>query len=339
MAIHGSLRSDAYDPESVYDVEMVVLVPGPSWPSDPKDITKKTIRFPDGEAVREVMRRQHQINAASTFSYAAKADDVIYENVIHKTGDLYAANPDDPANPNLISVGGTITVQEEGTPLTQRDTINFIGGIVTATDDAGNSRTNITITGTGTEIEVQEEGTPLTPRGAINFIGASVTAVDDAGNSRTNVTIVDTNTTYSAGDGLDLTSTTFAVDLAANKGLVIISTELACDVYEDSHLELDANGIGIDWDGMPGFTGGNKQTLCKDASVSLPNYPEWVDSPQKVIWGLDPDGGHTFEVVGDVLRLTLKATKFTFDLVNLVSEEDVDLEINCEDTGDCVGEV
>lgn len=41
-------------------------------------------------------------------------------------------------------------VQEEGSNLTQRTTLNFIGATVTAADDAGNSRTNVTITaGTG----------------------------------------------------------------------------------------------------------------------------------------------------------------------------------------------
>lgn len=44
---------------------------------------------------------------------------------------------------------GITTVQDEGTPLTLRDTINFIGAGVTAVDDAGNSRTNITISGGG----------------------------------------------------------------------------------------------------------------------------------------------------------------------------------------------
>ena len=39
-------------------------------------------------------------------------------------------------------------------------------------------------------------------------------------------TIAATNTTYTAGDGLDLTGTTFSVDLKASSGLAITSTEL-----------------------------------------------------------------------------------------------------------------
>ncbi len=40
---------------------------------------------------------------------------------------------------------GITTVQEEGTALAQRPTINFIGADVTAADDAANNRTNVTI--------------------------------------------------------------------------------------------------------------------------------------------------------------------------------------------------
>jgi hypothetical protein len=39
------------------------------------------------------------------------------------------------------------TIQDEGTPLPQRPTLNFIGANVTATDDAINNRTNVTIVG------------------------------------------------------------------------------------------------------------------------------------------------------------------------------------------------
>lgn len=47
-----------------------------------------------------------------------------------------------------ISGGGASgyqTIQEEGSGLTQRNTVNFIGSGITAADDAGNTRTNITL--------------------------------------------------------------------------------------------------------------------------------------------------------------------------------------------------
>lgn len=45
--------------------------------------------------------------------------------------------------------GGYATVQEEGSDLTQRTKLNFIGSAVTCVDDAGNTRTNCTVTGGG----------------------------------------------------------------------------------------------------------------------------------------------------------------------------------------------
>jgi len=82
-------------------------------------------------------------------------------------------------------------VQDEAANLAQRPTINFIGAGVTATDDAGNNRTNVTIPGGGASNyqTIQDEGAALTQRPTFNFIGANVSAVDDALNLRTNITI------------------------------------------------------------------------------------------------------------------------------------------------------
>lgn len=48
-----------------------------------------------------------------------------------------------------INLSSYNTIQEEGTSLPQRATLNFIGPAVTATDDPINNRTNVTITATG----------------------------------------------------------------------------------------------------------------------------------------------------------------------------------------------
>lgn len=55
---------------------------------------------------------------------------------------------DDEVNVTVSASGGAGgygTVQEEGSGLTQRATINFIGAAITAADDSGNLRTNVTI--------------------------------------------------------------------------------------------------------------------------------------------------------------------------------------------------
>jgi hypothetical protein len=51
----------------------------------------------------------------------------------------------------------------------------------------------------------------------------------------------DTNTTYTAGDGLDLSGTEFSTDLKANGGIVIESTELAVDLGASSITGTLAN--------------------------------------------------------------------------------------------------
>lgn len=47
------------------------------------------------------------------------------------------------------SGGSGHVIQEEGTPLTARANLNFVGADVTATDDAGNNATIITIASAG----------------------------------------------------------------------------------------------------------------------------------------------------------------------------------------------
>jgi hypothetical protein len=72
--------------------------------------------------------------------------------------------------------GGSLTVEDEGTPLaTAATTLDFVGAGVTATG-AGAEKT-ITIPGGGAGVTVQDEGTPLATDGTtLNFVGAGVTA-------------------------------------------------------------------------------------------------------------------------------------------------------------------
>jgi hypothetical protein len=74
--------------------------------------------------------------------------------------------------------GGIATVQEEGTGLTQRNTINFIGAAVTAADDSGNSRTNVTISEADTLSSVTGRGA-TTPTSVT--VGDTLTVGDGAG--------------------------------------------------------------------------------------------------------------------------------------------------------------
>jgi hypothetical protein len=57
--------------------------------------------------------------------------------------------------------------------------------------------------------------------------GTNVTITN--GNGTISIAATDTNTTYTAGDGLDLTGTEFSLDIRAGRGLQITSTELDLD--------------------------------------------------------------------------------------------------------------
>jgi len=54
----------------------------------------------------------------------------------------------------IAAAGGGHTIQEEGSSLTQRTNLNFVGAGVTATDDSGNNATKVTVTPTGASLPV-----------------------------------------------------------------------------------------------------------------------------------------------------------------------------------------
>ena len=82
--------------------------------------------------------------------------------------------------------------------------------------------------GSGNNLEVIKVPNTLT------FTGYDTGTFD--GSSAETINLVDTNTTYTAGDGLDLTGTEFAVDLKAGSGLVIDTTELSLSAIPNGAL-------------------------------------------------------------------------------------------------------
>lgn len=88
-----------------------------------------------------------------------------------------------------------------------------------------------------------DSGTVLLVENVVAGSNVSISA-NGAGDT---ITIASTNTTYTAGDGLDLTGTEFSADLKANGGLVIESTELAVDLSASSitgTLAISDGGTG-----------------------------------------------------------------------------------------------
>ena len=88
---------------------------------------------------------------------------------------------------SLTDILGYNQIQEEGTNLLKRNTINFIGPTITAADDPVHNRTNVTVVHPESYNTVQDEGVSLPQRTTINFVGAGVTASDFAGVTTVNI--------------------------------------------------------------------------------------------------------------------------------------------------------
>ena len=84
--------------------------------------------------------------------------------------------------------------------------------------------------------------------------GSNITIVSGSGND-VQISATDTNTTYTAGDGLDLSGTVFSTDLHSGGGLKIESTELAVD---DA---IVATITGSQFSGNVGVTGSLEATV------------------------------------------------------------------------------
>ena len=141
--------------------------------------------------------------------------------------------------------GGYDTIQEEGTPLTQRTVMNFIGTSVTAVDDGINTRTNITVQAYNT---IQDEGTPLTQRDTIDFVGDGVVVTDTWVKTQVAINPVYLpiyHDEFDTGQGivhlspsLSSTATIFASDIiVANTGTFIISWSIAVNVDNPANGE------------------------------------------------------------------------------------------------------
>ncbi len=100
------------------------------------------------------------------------------------------------------------TIEDEGTPLTARTKLNFVGAGVTVTDDAGDDATVVTITGGGSS---------ETPTGAVNGTNVTFTVTS------TPKWIVADNTTYFEGFGYSIVGLTVTMDLAPNNFIRSIS--------------------------------------------------------------------------------------------------------------------
>jgi hypothetical protein len=107
-------------------------------------------------------------------------------------GQVLSSNSAQPTGLEWITggSGGGHIIASAGTPYAQRATLNFIGA--TVADDAGNNRTNVTITSGASYQTIKSAGSAVTARPTLNFVNNTangVTIADNAGSTQTDVTI------------------------------------------------------------------------------------------------------------------------------------------------------
>jgi hypothetical protein len=108
--------------------------------------------------VRDAFANVYTLLIGAGWPCAAKSGDTAYQQVYYRDNKLWGGKPSDPLNPDELVISGAAsgydTIQEDGVGLTQRTILNFGDGL-TASDDAGNTRTNVVLSLTaGTYIDV-----------------------------------------------------------------------------------------------------------------------------------------------------------------------------------------
>lgn len=122
-----------------------------------------TTSFINGKRVKNINFTGAQItysgDTATVTITAGTADNIT--GLIAEGSNISIAGSGTLADPYVISSsgGGGHTIQDEGTPLTQRTNLNFVGAGVAVTDDSGNDATVVTINGGGGD--VTKVGTPV----------------------------------------------------------------------------------------------------------------------------------------------------------------------------------
>ena len=137
-----------------------------------------------------------------------------------------------PASGDLLLISDVSETDPE--KATRTCTIGDIVSLVGALVPGGGTLTSVTVSD-GTYVNLTATPDPITTTGSITAdLNAADGAVGASGRFLTKennwAVPPDTDTTYTAGDGLDLTGTTFSTDLRANGGLVINATELQVDL-------------------------------------------------------------------------------------------------------------
>jgi hypothetical protein len=184
-----------------------------------------------------------EVNTASNLGagngvFAAKVGaDLRFKSLVAGTN-VTISNTGTDITINASGGGGGFyqTVQEEGGGLTQRAAINFIGGGITASDNAGSSRTDVTLDATLNALASYNTNGIITQTAADTFAGRSIVA-PAAGITVSNGNGVSGNPTLALADDLG------AVEALATTGYV---KRTATDTWSTAATipNTDITGLG-----------------------------------------------------------------------------------------------
>lgn len=155
---------------------------------------------------------------------------------------------------------GYSTVQEEGTPLAQQTTLNFIGAALTASDDGGNSRTNVTLSQSPASASVVGTGRTIT----------AGTGLSGGGDLSADRTVSLSVPVVIANGGTNSTASLNNNRVMQSSGGAIVE---AAAITAARALKSDANGIPVastataaDLDALSGTNTGNVSLAAVGAS-------------------------------------------------------------------------
>lgn len=179
---------------------------------------------------------------------------------------------------------GYSTIQEEGGALTNRTTLNFVGGGFTAADDSGNNRTNVTLDATLNALAAYNTNGVLVQTAADTFAGRTITGTTNY-------------ITLTNGDGV-------AGNPTINIGTNVVTTDTTQTITAAKTFS-STSGVTVD----PG-TGANTGLLTLTGRVVTTNaaVTTTLTSPSTAagtfIYDTAATGGHVFKV-GGTTQLTL----------------------------------
>lgn len=184
---------------------------------------------------------------------------------------------------------GYATIQEEGSGVTQRLILNFVGGGFTAADDAGNTRTNVTLDATLNALAAYNTNGLLTQTAADTFAGRTLTG------TAAQITVTD-------GDGVAGNPTlSLPADVliptvltVPNSGLHILDTNATHDLIITPGSNLTADRI------FTITTGDSARTLDLGSNLTIPADP---NADRFLFWD-DSAGAHAYLTPGNGLTIT-----------------------------------